>query len=76
LVIAKMDATANDVPPTFQVHGFPTLYWVPKGQPNNPQRYEGGREVKDFISYIAEHSTNELKNYDRKGQKKDTKTEL
>merc|ERR1712025_1462608 len=29
--IVKMDATANDVPPQFDVKGFPTLYWLPKG---------------------------------------------
>merc|ERR1712110_1195966 len=28
--IVKMDATANDVPPQFDVKGFPTLYWLPK----------------------------------------------
>ena len=28
--IVKMDATANDVPPQFNVRGFPTLYWLPK----------------------------------------------
>lgn len=31
VAIVKMDATANDVPPTFDVRGFPTLYWLPKG---------------------------------------------
>merc|ERR1711978_587875 len=29
--IVKMDATANDVPPQYDVKGFPTLYWLPKG---------------------------------------------
>lgn len=28
--IVKLDATANDVPPTFDVRGFPTLFWIPK----------------------------------------------
>ncbi len=28
--IVKMDATANDVPPQFNVRGFPTLFWLPK----------------------------------------------
>merc|ERR1711890_173876 len=26
--IVKMDATANDVPPSFSVSGFPTLFWL------------------------------------------------
>ena len=31
VVIAKFDATANDVPTGFDVSGFPTLFWMPKG---------------------------------------------
>jgi hypothetical protein len=73
--IVKMDATANDVPPTFVVHGFPTLYWYPKNK--SVQKYEGGREVSDFLSYISKHATDELNGYDRSGEKKDsTKDEL
>lgn len=68
--IVKMDATANDVPPTYDVRGFPTLYWLPKDDKSNPKRYEGGREVDDFVSYIAQHATNELKGWDRKGNAK------
>ncbi|XP_055606688.1 protein disulfide-isomerase A3 [Uranotaenia lowii] len=68
--IVKMDATANDVPPTFDVRGFPTLYWLPKDSKSSPKRYEGGREADDFLKYIAQHATNELKGYDRKGNPK------
>lgn len=31
---------------------------------------QGGREVDDFIKYIAKHATNELKGWDRKGKPK------
>lgn len=34
-----------------------------------PVSYDGGREVKDFIKYIAKHSTDGLKGYDRDGKK-------
>jgi len=75
VVIAKMDATANDVPPTFTVTGFPTIFWVPKGQKDSPIKYEsGGREVDDFIKYIAKKSTSELDGWSRDGKKK--KSEL
>lgn len=40
IAIVKMDATANDVPPGFDVRGFPTLYWIPKDAKNKPVRYE------------------------------------
>lgn len=38
--IVKMDASNNDVPSPFDVRGFPTLYWVPKGSKSSPVRYE------------------------------------
>lgn len=57
VVIAKMDATANDVPPPYDVKGFPTLYWAPKGNKSNPKKYEGGREVKDFVAYIKKEAS-------------------
>jgi len=71
--IVKMDATANDVPPQFDVRGFPTLFWLPK-ESKTPTSYNGGREKDDFIKYIAEHATEELKGFDRKGKAK--KSEL
>lgn len=72
--IVKMDATANDVPDTFSVQGFPTIYWYPKNK--SVKRYEGGRELNDFIEYIAKQATDELVGYDRKGNKRDVKEEL
>lgn len=72
--IVKMDATANDVPSTYDVRGFPTIYWAPAGNKDSPVRYDGGRELQDFIKYIAKHATEELSGYDRKGNAK--KTEL
>jgi len=68
--IVKMDATANDVPPDYQVQGFPTLYW--KAASGKISKYEGGREVDDFVKYIASHSTSELKGYTRNGKKRKT----
>ncbi|RZF44763.1 hypothetical protein LSTR_LSTR000715 [Laodelphax striatellus] len=70
VAIVKLDATANDVPSTFDLRGYPTLYWAPKDSKSSPIRYEGGRELDDFVKYIAKHATNELKGYDRKGKAK------
>jgi len=73
--IVKVDATANDVDPSFNVRGFPTIYWKPKYGAS--KQYEGGREVADFVKYIAKHASSELKAFDRSGQAKDvSKTEL
>jgi protein disulfide isomerase family A protein 3 len=78
IVIAKMDATANDVPANYQVSGFPTIYFAPKNNKQSPKQYQGGREVKDFIEYLAKEATDELSGYDRAGKKKKStgKTEL
>ncbi|CAD5116862.1 DgyrCDS5703 [Dimorphilus gyrociliatus] len=76
ITIAKMDATANDVPKPYEVHGFPTIYFAPKGQKDSPRKYEGGREVKDFLKYLAKESTDPLVGYDRNGKKLKKKTEL
>ncbi|XP_014808192.1 PREDICTED: protein disulfide-isomerase A3 [Calidris pugnax] len=58
IVIAKMDATANDVPSPYEVRGFPTIYFAPAGKKQSPKKYEGGREVSDFISYLKREATN------------------
>ncbi|KAL6427249.1 hypothetical protein ACFW04_008684 [Cataglyphis niger] len=68
--IVKFDATANDVPAPYEVRGFPTLFWVPKDAKDSPVKYEGGRQLDDFVNYIAKHATDELKGYDRKGNER------
>ncbi|CAM4968513.1 unnamed protein product [Rotaria socialis] len=73
IVIAKMDATENDVPPAYEVQGFPTIYFAPKNSKSSPRRYEGGREVDDFIKYLAKEATEPLNGYDRNGSKKSKK---
>uniref|UniRef100_A0A4W4GBN5 Protein disulfide-isomerase A3 n=1 Tax=Electrophorus electricus TaxID=8005 RepID=A0A4W4GBN5_ELEEL len=60
MVIAKMDATANDVPPNYDVQGFPTIYFAPARQKDQPRRYEGGREVNDFLTFLKKEATNPL----------------
>ncbi|KAG9509104.1 Protein disulfide-isomerase A3, partial [Fragariocoptes setiger] len=70
VIIAKLDATANDIPSEFVVHGFPTLYWYPKNT-KTPVKYEGGRDINDLLGYVAKHATDELEGYDRSGQPKE-----
>ncbi|XP_028305825.1 protein disulfide-isomerase A3 [Gouania willdenowi] len=76
VVIAKMDATANDVPSPYEVSGFPTLYFSPAGSKMNPMRYEGGREVSDFISYLKKEATNPLVIQEEPKKKKKARTDL
>lgn len=60
VVIAKMDATANDVPSPYEVSGFPTIYFSPAGRKMSPKKYEGGREVSDFIAYLKKEASSPL----------------
>ncbi|CAA0839510.1 Protein disulfide isomerase-like 1-2 [Striga hermonthica] len=54
VVIAKFDATANDVPgDTFDVQGFPTMYF--RSASGNLSQYDGGRTKDDIISFIEEN---------------------
>jgi protein disulfide isomerase family A protein 3 len=77
IVIAKMDATANDVPAPYEVKGFPTIYYASKNNKKFPQPYNGGREVDDIVRFIAQSSTDALKTFDRNGNKrKDGKEDL
>jgi len=57
VVIAKMDATANDYPPEYEVSGFPTLFLSPSGKNSKPIPFEGGqREVNDFVDFIKKNA--------------------
>ncbi|XP_037136029.1 protein disulfide-isomerase A4 [Syngnathus acus] len=59
LVIAKMDATANDIPDDkYKVEGFPTIYFAPSNSKHNPVKFEGGdRTVDAFSKFVEEHAT-------------------
>lgn len=48
VVVAKMDATANDVPPGFKVDGFPTIYFIKATDKENPVTFNGERSLKLF----------------------------
>jgi protein disulfide-isomerase A1 len=57
IVIAKMDATANDLPADvpFQVSGFPTIKLVKAD--NTVIDYNGDRSLNDFIKFLKENSS-------------------
>lgn len=53
IVIAKVDATSNDVPD--EIQGFPTIKLYPAGGKKEPITYSGSRTVEDIIDFIAEN---------------------
>ncbi|KAK4393738.1 protein disulfide-isomerase [Sesamum angolense] len=67
VIIAKFDATVNDVPgDTFDVQGFPTVYF--RSASGNLSQYEGDRTKENIISFIE-------KNRDKPAQSTSTKPE-
>jgi thioredoxin-like negative regulator of GroEL len=50
LILGQIDATTNDIPPGFDVTGFPTIYIVPTN--NKPVKYEGNRDIDDLVNFI------------------------
>lgn len=52
VTIAKVDATANDVPD--QIQGFPTIKLFPAGSKDSPVEYSGERTVEDLAQFIKE----------------------
>lgn len=53
VVIAQMDATENDIPPTapFKVQGFPTLKFRPAGSEEWVD-YQGDRSLESLVEFI------------------------
>ncbi|KAH9482699.1 Protein disulfide-isomerase [Psilocybe cubensis] len=61
LVIAKMEAQENDLPPSipFRISGFPTLKFKPAGSRDFID-YEGDRSFESLVSFVEEHAKNSL----------------
>ncbi|KAH8515890.1 hypothetical protein Peur_047283 [Populus x canadensis] len=67
VVIAKLDATANDIPSdTYDVKGFPTIFF--RSATGKLVQYEGDRTKQDIIDFIE-------KNRDKIGQQEPAKEE-
>ncbi|XP_054461529.1 protein disulfide-isomerase A3-like isoform X2 [Anoplopoma fimbria] len=60
MVVAKMNAADNDVPPGYDVQGYPTIYFAPVGKKDEPIRYEGGRELRDFLKFLKSEASHRL----------------
>jgi protein disulfide-isomerase A1 len=72
LVIAKMDATANDIPPgqPFQIEGFPTLKLF-RSKTNEVVDFFGDRSLEGFVKFLKENVSDniELKEDESKEQR-------
>jgi len=52
VVIAKMDATANYVDPSYGVRGFPSIIFFPAGDKSDLIKYEGTRTFDDLLEFV------------------------
>ncbi|KPM34187.1 Protein disulfide-isomerase [Neonectria ditissima] len=53
VVIAKVDATLNDVPD--EIQGFPTIKLYPAGAKDAPITYSGSRTIEDLAEFVKEN---------------------
>jgi len=52
VVVAKIDATANDVDPKYNIRGFPTLKFFPANNKDAPINFEGDRSLEPLAKFI------------------------
>jgi len=56
IVVAKIDATANDVEGV-EIEGFPTLKFWRAENKDEPLDYDGDRDVDSFVAWLEEKAT-------------------
>lgn len=64
VTIAKVDATANDVPD--EIQGFPTIKLFPAGSKDEPLTYSGSRTIEDLAQFIKENGKYKVDAYEGK----------
>ena len=69
VTIAKVDATANDVPD--EIQGFPTLKMYAAGKKSEPIEYKGDRSIEDLAKFVKENGKYAIDVYAGKEDKKD-----
>ncbi|KAF4556225.1 Thioredoxin-like protein 1 [Elsinoe fawcettii] len=58
IVVAKVDATANDVPD--EIQGFPTIKLYPAGKKDSPVEYSGSRTIEDLATFIRDNGSHKV----------------
>lgn len=69
VVIAKVDATANDVPE--KVQGFPTIKLFPAGKKSSPIDYSGSRTLEDMAAFIKDNGSHKADGLAAAGDKRE-----
>lgn len=74
MTIAKVDATANDVPD--EIGGFPTIKLYAAGAKTSPIEYSGDRSVEDLAKFVKEKGKYGVDAYASKPAAKDEDVEM
>lgn len=61
VIVAKVDATTNDVP--VDIQGFPTIKLYPSGAKDSPVDYTGTRTVEDLANFILANGAHKVDAY-------------
>lgn len=67
VTIAKIDATANDIPEP--ITGFPTIKMFPAGAKDSPVEYLGSRTVEDLANFVKENGKHQVDAFAAKEEK-------
>jgi len=59
--IAKIDATANTLPKTVNVRGYPTLIMFPANNKKTGVTFSGERDLESLVKFVKEQSTKAIK---------------
>ena len=55
VIIAKMDATANDSPANYLASGYPTIYFAPSNRKDDPMLFEGNLTLEELMAFVKKH---------------------
>ena len=66
VTIAKVDATANDVPD--EIQGFPTIKLFPAGSKSDPITYSGARTIEDLAAFVKENGKYKVDAYEGRNE--------
>lgn len=68
LIVAKMDATANDIHPIFgQLKGYPTIFFMPVAHKREPVQYQSGFDYKSLKAFVEQQASVILTDEERMG---------
>lgn len=76
ILLCKIDGVINDLPKLVKPIGYPTVFYLQKNKKHKPVMFFGGPNFHDLIIFVTRYSSDDLKRFDRNGNRKLEKIEL